>query len=204
LKLRAGVSTPKRSHETPRWRRSLPRAQITTLIRRGRLDVGLRMFYLCSSIDLEARYVGRMSGFGGTHRAVERFRRAPVVRPDCPLERENKPYRIGARRPRGHAPRVAILFVARPFWPALCLFRLFGVGMSGLSRCGPLSGGERPYRPATHVSVRATGSFPEPIVKRTELELRAYGGKLEFHVHLLASSPANREVALADLAAASP
>jgi hypothetical protein len=54
------------------------------------------------------------------------------------------------------------------------------------------------------VSVRATGSFPEPIVKRTELELRAYGGNLEFHVHLLASSPAKREVALADLAAASP
>jgi hypothetical protein len=54
------------------------------------------------------------------------------------------------------------------------------------------------------VSVRATGSFPEPIVKRTELELSAYGGSLEFRVHLLASSPAKREAALLDLAAASP
>jgi hypothetical protein len=53
------------------------------------------------------------------------------------------------------------------------------------------------------VSVRETGAFPEPVIKRAELELSGYCGRLEFHVHLLASTPAKRDAVLADLAVAS-
>ncbi len=49
------------------------------------------------------------------------------------------------------------------------------------------------------VSVRDTGEFPEPVVARAEHELRAFGPGLEFHLHLLASSPEEREATLADL-----
>src|SRR5271156_97550 len=52
------------------------------------------------------------------------------------------------------------------------------------------------------VSVRDTGAFPEPVVARAERELRAFGASLEFHLHLLASSPAERAAAVADLALA--
>jgi hypothetical protein len=51
------------------------------------------------------------------------------------------------------------------------------------------------------LSVRDTGAFPEPVVARAERELRAYGPGLEFHLHLLASSPAERAAAVTDLAA---
>ena len=50
------------------------------------------------------------------------------------------------------------------------------------------------------VSVRDTGAFPEPVVARAERELRAFGAGLEFHLHLLASSAAERAAAVADLA----
>jgi hypothetical protein len=50
------------------------------------------------------------------------------------------------------------------------------------------------------VSVRDTGAFPEPVLARAERELRAFGASLEFHLHLLASSPAERASAVADLA----
>ena len=52
------------------------------------------------------------------------------------------------------------------------------------------------------VSVRDTGAFPEPVVARAERELRAFGSGLEFHLHLLASSPEEREATVADLAIA--
>jgi hypothetical protein len=52
------------------------------------------------------------------------------------------------------------------------------------------------------VSVRDTGAFPEPVVARAERELRAFGSGLEFHLHLLASSLAEREATVADLAIA--
>jgi hypothetical protein len=52
------------------------------------------------------------------------------------------------------------------------------------------------------VSVRDTGAFPEPVVARAERELRAFGAGLEFHLHLLASSLAEREATVADLAIA--
>jgi hypothetical protein len=56
------------------------------------------------------------------------------------------------------------------------------------------------------VSVWDTGAFPEPVVARSERELRVYGASFELHIHLLASSPAERAAAIADLAhiAASP
>jgi hypothetical protein len=45
-----------------------------------------------------------------------------------------------------------------------------------------------------------TGAFPEPALLRAKRDLSAYGARLEFHLHLLASSAAEREFVLADLA----
>jgi hypothetical protein len=50
------------------------------------------------------------------------------------------------------------------------------------------------------VSVRETGSFPEPVVAEIQRELRAFGPGLEFHLHLRASSPTERAAIVADLA----
>ncbi len=52
------------------------------------------------------------------------------------------------------------------------------------------------------VSVRETGPFPEPVVERAQRELRAFGPGLEFHFHLLATSPLERAATVADLAIA--
>jgi hypothetical protein len=52
------------------------------------------------------------------------------------------------------------------------------------------------------VSVRDTGAFPEPVVAKAQRELRAFGPGLEFHLHLLPSSPEEREATVADLAIA--
>jgi hypothetical protein len=52
------------------------------------------------------------------------------------------------------------------------------------------------------VSVRETGAFPEPVVAKVQRELRAFGPGLEFHLHLLATSPLERAATVADLAIA--
>jgi hypothetical protein len=52
------------------------------------------------------------------------------------------------------------------------------------------------------VSAHETGAFPEPVVARAQRELRAFGPGLEFHLHLLAASPAERAATVADLAIA--
>jgi hypothetical protein len=52
------------------------------------------------------------------------------------------------------------------------------------------------------VAVCDTGAFPEPVVARAQRQFRAYGPGLEFHLHLLPSSPADRAAALSDLASA--
>ena len=52
------------------------------------------------------------------------------------------------------------------------------------------------------ISVRETGPFPEPVVAKAQRELRAFGPGLEFHLHLLATSPAEQAVTVADLAIA--
>ena len=49
------------------------------------------------------------------------------------------------------------------------------------------------------VSVRHTGAFPEPVVARAVREFQAFGSGLEFHLHLLPSSPEEREATVADL-----
>ena len=49
------------------------------------------------------------------------------------------------------------------------------------------------------VSVRDTGGLPEPVVAATQRELRAFGPGLELHLHLLATSAAERAATLADL-----
>jgi hypothetical protein len=52
------------------------------------------------------------------------------------------------------------------------------------------------------VSVRETGAFPEPVVAEVQRELRAFGPGVEFHLHLLTTSPAERAATVADLAIA--
>jgi hypothetical protein len=52
------------------------------------------------------------------------------------------------------------------------------------------------------VSVRATGALPDPVVAKVQRELRAFGPGLEFHLHLLATSPLERAATVADLAIA--
>jgi hypothetical protein len=52
------------------------------------------------------------------------------------------------------------------------------------------------------VSVRETGPFPEPVVEKAQQELRAFGPGMEFHLHLLATSPSERAATVADLAIA--
>jgi len=58
-----------------------------------------------------------------------------------------------------------------------------------------------PGRPRA-VSVRDTGAFPEPVVARAQREFRGFGPGLEFHLHLLPSSPEGRAATIADLAIA--
>jgi hypothetical protein len=50
------------------------------------------------------------------------------------------------------------------------------------------------------LSVFDTGAFPEPALLRARRDLSVYDARLEFHLHLLASSAAERESVLADLA----
>jgi hypothetical protein len=52
------------------------------------------------------------------------------------------------------------------------------------------------------VSVYETGAFPEPVVAKAHHELSAYGPGVEFHLHLLTTSPAERRATVADLAIA--
>jgi hypothetical protein len=52
------------------------------------------------------------------------------------------------------------------------------------------------------VLARDTGAFPEPVVAKAQRELRAYGARVELHLHLLATSAAERAAMVADLAVA--
>jgi hypothetical protein len=52
------------------------------------------------------------------------------------------------------------------------------------------------------VSVRETGALPEPVVEKAQREVRAFDPGLEFHLHLLATSPLERAATVADLAIA--
>jgi hypothetical protein len=52
------------------------------------------------------------------------------------------------------------------------------------------------------VSVRDTGGLPEPAVAMAQRELGAFGPGLEFHLHLLTTSAAERAAIVADLAGA--
>lgn len=49
-----------------------------------------------------------------------------------------------------------------------------------------------------------TGVFPEPVVARLAQTHAPIAGRLEFHLHLLAETSAERRAALDDLAAAAP
>jgi hypothetical protein len=49
------------------------------------------------------------------------------------------------------------------------------------------------------LSVSDTGAFPEPVLLRAQRDLGVYGARLEFHMHLLASSAAERDSVLTDL-----
>jgi len=54
------------------------------------------------------------------------------------------------------------------------------------------------------VALADTGAFPEPVVARLAQTLASAAGRLEFHLHLLAETAAERRAALDDLAAAAP
>lgn len=54
------------------------------------------------------------------------------------------------------------------------------------------------------VALADTGVFPEPLLARLTRSLSTAAAKIEFHLHLLAASSAERRNALADLAAAAP
>ncbi len=49
-----------------------------------------------------------------------------------------------------------------------------------------------------------TGVFPEPVVARAVQSLTSLAERVEFHLHLLAATPAERRAALDDLSAAAP
>ena len=49
--------------------------------------------------------------------------------------------------------------------------------------------------------IRNTGAFPEPVLARARHDLEDLGRGLEFHLHLLPSTAAERQAAIADLAA---
>lgn len=49
------------------------------------------------------------------------------------------------------------------------------------------------------ISVRETGSAPEPVIARAQHELQAFGSGLEFHLYLLSASSTERTAAIADL-----
>jgi hypothetical protein len=49
------------------------------------------------------------------------------------------------------------------------------------------------------ISVRETGSFPEPVIAKSQHELQAFGSGLEFHLYLLGASSSERAAAVADL-----
>jgi hypothetical protein len=49
-----------------------------------------------------------------------------------------------------------------------------------------------------------TGAFPEPLLARALKALSNVAERMEFHLHLLAASPAERSAALDDLQAAAP
>lgn len=54
------------------------------------------------------------------------------------------------------------------------------------------------------LAIADTGAFPEPVVANAAARFAHAGGRVEFHVHLLAASPANRRETIADLAALAP
>ena len=54
------------------------------------------------------------------------------------------------------------------------------------------------------LAVADTGVFPEPVVARLAATFTPLADRLEFHLHLLAATPAERRAALDDLSAAAP
>ena len=49
------------------------------------------------------------------------------------------------------------------------------------------------------ISVRETGTSPEPVIARAQREHEAFGPGLEFHLYLLGSTSAERAAAVVDL-----
>ena len=101
-----------------------------------------------------------------------------------------------------HVDLVPILFVDRPVGAALRILGLSARGVPGVSRRHLLAAVRDMTGQSRVVSVRETGAFPEPVVAKAQRELRAFGPGLEFHLHLLTTSPAERAATVADLAIA--
>jgi hypothetical protein len=54
------------------------------------------------------------------------------------------------------------------------------------------------------LAIADTGVFPEPVLARARTSFAHVAERLEFHLHLLAASPAERRAALDDLSALAP
>ena len=132
-----------------------------------------------------------------------RLREAPVACVGRPRERSpgEEPWLLPGRAGR-HAVRLPILLVDRAVGAALCLLRLSGVDCPAFRDAVLLAAVRDMTGQRRVVSVRETGAFPEPVVAKAQRELRAFGPGVEFHLHLLAASPAERAATVADLAIA--
>ncbi len=126
--------------------------------------------------------------------------------PPAPARPESPAYRSGAGREALTLAALADTPLASRFcsWPGLSV-RRYIFSVYRWSECPPFCHavlltavrGDAGRRQA--LSVFDTGDFPEPALLRAKRDLSAYGARLEFHLHLLASSAAERESVLADL-----
>ena len=89
------------------------------------------------------------------------------------------------------------LFIAPPDWSAVMVHtvvpRLDDSDAVLLAVIRDMTGQRRV------ISVRETGSFPEPVIATAQSELQAFGSGLEFHLYLLGASSSERAAAVADL-----
>ena len=172
---------------------------------RADLTMSLVMFYVCSLNDLRVRTmllsyeivaptIERTRGFVRAAGAAmdRRLQAMGEIAPAAPRSLRWPACRSRRDSVRGRAyPGADMSFrsIRASTCPAFCHAVLLAA-----VRDGP--------RRLRIVSVRDTGAFPEPVVARAQREFRAYGPGLEFHLHLLPSSSADRAATIADLAIA--
>ena len=141
----------------------------------------------------------------GESRIAEGFR--AFSEPPAPTRLEPRRYSHGAERGGMKLVALADTPLASRFcsWPGLS-GRRYIFSVYPWSECPPfchavlLAAVRDDAGRRRALSVFDTGAFPEPALLRAGRDLGVYGARLEFHLHLLASSAAERESVLADLA----